>query len=87
MATIETSDLLIPSDVYLIANESLELKCLFNAHIEKANEVKSNIATHFICSSFFVFVPIGGVAVVIATFFLVPLDKCSRRLSPTPHHQ
>lgn len=52
VATIETGDL-IPSDVYQSLNESLELKCLLNAHIEKINEVKSKI-TIFIPGVFFI---------------------------------
>lgn len=62
VATIETGDL-IPSDVYQSLNESLELKCLLNAHIEKINEVKSKITIFswcfffsFITSKFYVII-------------------------------
>lgn len=51
VATIETGDL-IPSDVYQSLNESLELKCLLNAHIEKINEVKSKITIFSWCFFF-----------------------------------
>lgn len=38
----------IPSDVYHSINESLELKCLLDAHHEQLNEVIANIVTHYI---------------------------------------
>lgn len=49
MATVEIGEL-IPSDVYHNINESLELKCLLDAHVEKLKEVSIQffIFIHFI---------------------------------------
>lgn len=57
VATIENSEL-IPLDVYQSINESLELKCLLDAHHEKLNEVNFNIISlltfFFLVKIFFV---------------------------------
>lgn len=55
VATIENGEL-IPSDVYQNINESLELKCLLDAHLQKLNEVNSiNISYSFDLHAIFVF--------------------------------
>lgn len=47
MATVEIGET-IPSDDYHSINDSLELKCLLDAHLEKLKEVKILNSFHFI---------------------------------------
>lgn len=50
VATIDSE--LIPLDVYQSINESLELKCLLDAHNDKLTEVKTFKTGYFIINTF-----------------------------------
>lgn len=67
MATIEIGEL-IPLDVYHHLNESLELKCLLDAHLEKLKEVNRTIVIFdYIFAAVYLF--------VFAVFKLVSVEN------------